>query len=134
MKYGIIRPELLMAEIVEFETTNGAIEAAGLKPGEVDFGSIARDLSIIVYQFGLYEPENMHHFSINGTLYAGGAVIYQHQCGETVDLDKLPSISFHGGAETTEAAIQSGIVLRPWFGVNEVQMWEWGPKNGNPAS
>ncbi len=134
MKFVIVDVENQSATLREFEDLEGAKKEAGLKRHQVDHGCLwldpdrSRGMSVVVYEFGLMEPDEQQHFSINGQLYAGNAVLYSHVMGETVDVEAedIPTITFIGGRAEVEEAIANNEVSRPDMRANGEVVWEWG--------
>jgi len=134
--FGILRADLQAFAFSRFETLNDALLSIGLKPGEVDHGTVAPGVSIVVYQFGLYlPPEKTYYASINRQLIADRAVLYAYdKYGETASLTtlSLPKILYHGmGQENVEKAIQAGIVNRPVVKAGPNLIWQW-PEQVDP--
>jgi hypothetical protein len=128
VKFGIVNAAESKAEIVDLPDVQDAILAAGLKRGEVDFGSVSRHLAFIVFEYGLFTPpEEQSYFGMAGRLVAGNAVLFGvDDAGETVDLEQLPPIRFFGrGREEAEMAIAMGVVARPQTAINGVVLWQW---------
>ena len=136
MRFILVEPRQQRMRPIDVEDIEAAKRLAQL-PKDVDFGTVFKGVSIIVYGQGLYEPpDDGRYFALNGQLYSGNAILfaYSHR-GETIDLiyatgeRELKPIFFRDGAEI-EAAIAAGKVERPTAGVNGVVMWEWpGPDN-----
>lgn len=141
--YAIIRPTTKTVEFKKFPNYKAAIGFAGLNPGEVDFGTLARgsyyDLTIIVYEFGLMKPhEPDSYFAINKNLFNGTAVVYASDPeGEIMDiplvLTKIENgqshlaahITWLGTVDEVEKVIQSGRIIRPQSSINGEILWEW---------
>jgi len=92
MKFAIVDPWAKNVALVDAAGMKEAEEAAGLEAGHVDFGSVARGVGIVVFEFGLFDPpDKQRYFSINGGLYAGKAVLYAYgDDGETIDIEVWP--------------------------------------------
>jgi len=121
--------------LVDLDSFESALEAAGLKPGEIDFGTLARRVdgsgtSIVVYQFGLFAPpEEGRYFSIGKQLFEGNAVLFAFNGeGETVDLDQPPPVMFYPSAKEVEHAIKRKKIARPETRVNDTVTWRWPDK------
>lgn len=131
MKYGTIQPPHFA--VVEANDLDEAKLLVGLQPLQVDHGQISSKLSIVVYEFGLFDPPEIQtYFSIGPRLYAGSAVVYQiDQKGETVDLDQKNAqlvehyLRFFANYEAVEAAIRSGDIERPVMRMNGKLIWSW---------
>jgi hypothetical protein len=133
MKYVLIDPAKVSVKIVDC-TWEEAFATLGLKPGEVDFGTLAvpdeagnPGLTIVVYQFGLYDdPSTQRYFQLGNNLYAGGGLLYAfNREGDTVDMPCVLPVSFFANAQAVERAIEDGRVARPRTMVNEKLIWEW---------
>ena len=79
--FAIIEPRLRQIRTGDFIDYKGAVIAAGLKLGELDFGTVAswpdgRTLSIIVYEYGLMKDKSdpQGYFGFNKCLFNGNAV------------------------------------------------------------
>jgi hypothetical protein len=131
MKYGRIMPETKTFDIIEADDFQEAKRMCGLDPNQVDHGLVWRDenggVSIVVYEYGLLEPERTDYFVLNRHLYVGPALLYQHdRGGETVDYDG-PTVGvrwLHSAAEV-EQAIKDDLVNRPESRVNDLLVWSW---------
>lgn len=125
--FAIVRAADKAVETVRYADVWQAVEQAGLKKGEVDFGSLANhNAAIIVYEFGLREPDKHKHFSIGPALYAGNAVLFGvDDHGETVDLKGVPYCVFYDTLQDIEFAIATGRILRPEIRVNGMLISAW---------
>jgi len=131
MKYGIIDPHARLWHTVDCESFEMALRAAGLRRGEIDFGSVCRGLEIVVDEYSLMQ-ERQAYFGLLGGLYGGGAVLFQVDGeGATVDFQANPflmgTLQFFADAAEAEAAIRRLEVERPTQSVNGVVTWEWRP-------
>ena len=129
MEYGVINAELQTAFLFNTEEINEAKKQAGLDPLGVDHGTVEPGLGIVLYEFGLLEPQE-HYLIINRTLYAGNAVLYAYdENGETVDLTlaRLASlnIEYLHGVEAVEKALRHGHAVRPYTAINDQQIAIW---------
>jgi hypothetical protein len=132
-KFVIIRPDEFTVTIEEHDDVPAAKRAAGLD--RVDHATLAPGVGMFVYEFGLLEdPAQQHFFSLDGDLYAGGAVIYrENPDGDLDDVPGVPPIVFLGrGAARAEAAIERGTLRRPETAVNGQVLWRWPPKADEP--
>jgi hypothetical protein len=144
MKFAIVNPERQTVEIINSRNTDAVIHYAGLRRGEIDFGTISLNpdfsgLSIIVYEFGLlkHDPltrkliEKRAMFSLYRKLYAGCAVIFAFDGhGETASLDMPASdlirdVIWLATEAEVEKAISAKLVDRPWTGVNGKVHSQW---------
>jgi len=136
MKFLLIDPKARKLHVGDFPELNDAKIAAGLNPREVDHGTVARRLSIVVYEFSLFvPPEEQFYFSLGDQLFAGSAVIYQtNSIGETVNFDKtiltatFPNpgwLRWYRSVNEIEAAISGGTLRRPQTAVNDTVLWSW---------
>jgi hypothetical protein len=104
-----------------------ALKKAGLQVARIDFAEVASGISIVVYEFGLFEPPaKQKYFSINGNLYAGNALLFGHdKIGETINLTEPPPVTFYSSGEAVERAIGTGEIKRPVISVNGRAIWQW---------
>lgn len=111
-----------------------AFEAAGLKKGQVDFGAISQNYSIIVYEFGLSEGNESSYFRLGTQLFNGNAILfYTDYAGETIGfppnvlehLNSCKEVEFFTDIPSVEAAITAGRVHRPSNKINGEIFWEW---------
>ena len=142
--FAIIEPRLRQIRTADFIDYKGAVIAAGLKLGELDFGTVAswpdgRTLSIIVYEYGLLKDKSdpKGYFGFDKRLFNGNAVLFEaNEEGETIDLN--PALARHFESDCThfswyantlevERAIDSGQVARPQSAINGEVFWEWRP-------
>jgi hypothetical protein len=128
LKFATIQPRYKKIDVVDVPELVDAERAVGLKPGEVDFGTINGRLSIVVYEYSLLaKPSEQSYFAIRGALYAGNAVIFgTDDEGSTVDVGPLPPVTFFEDAEAVSRAIALGRVERPRVAVNDATLWAWG--------
>lgn len=129
-KYGILNIETRTFKALEFNTYNQAMANVGLKSGSVDFGNIAENLSIIVYEYGLFRGSAGKYWTLFNRLFEGNAVIFQSdEMGETVDLEGenfiLDNIKFFNNINEVESAIDRGEVVRPKTSINGNVIWQW---------
>ena len=126
---------------VEVPSHRDVLAALGVNPDQTDHGLLRRatggahGLSIVVYEFGLFEHDGQRWFSLGGRLYAGKAVIYAFdQAGETAPVDanaehwirRLLDPLFFDSIGQVESAIERSIVLRPAMsGPNAARVWQW---------
>jgi hypothetical protein len=129
MKFGIIDPRACTFTVRDFADVDAAELAAGLTPGAVDHGTVARRVGIIVSEYGLYEhPAAQHYFSIDRRLYAGPAVLYQTDSrGVTIDLEFGGRWfgTWYANADAIEEAIAAGKIDRPQVGIGDAVVWRW---------
>jgi len=127
MKFCIINATEFTVKMIDADDFNSALRAAGLQPGEVDFGALSRHLHIAVYEFGMYLPLlEQKFFSLGRNLYVGNAVLFAcDDVGETVSLPALPSVMFYKGATEVERAIHRGEIDRPRVALNDAVLWQW---------
>lgn len=127
-KYLLIRKGT--TELMDCADFKVALAAVGLEQGRVDFGTLTMRpvcLTVVVYEFGLLEPPEQHHFfSIGNGLFAGNAVVYQcNEEGETVDITHVPPVLHYRDCVEAERAVVAGQVRRPETAVNGRVMWQW---------
>src|SRR5215472_15463364 len=115
MKFGLIDPHNARTEIVEANDWPDVAKTVGLESGRTDYGTLGRypeggGIGYFCYEFGLYIPvEKQRYFSVGNRLVAGAAVLYGfNEMGETVDLERMPSVIFYRDAHEVEDAIRSG--------------------------
>lgn len=129
MRFLLIRPEQVRAELEEHEDVPSALRALGLRQGEIDHGTVSQYLGIMVYEYGFLRPiEEQRLFSIWGQLFCGNALVYRFgQRGETVDMCRalVPPVTFYSGAKEVERSIRAGLVQRPYTAVNDQILWRW---------
>lgn len=137
--YGIIDPFTRHIALLQCESFEVALRAAGLKPGEVDFGNVTPRLTVVVYEYSLVDRKQSQRFFALfpggrgdlGILFGGGAVLFQtDDTGATVDLDPpdwLALTEFYDDGHDADWAIRKGRVDRPRQSINGVICWEWGP-------
>jgi hypothetical protein len=127
MQFQIIDTENASVRSFVCEHLNDALTAAGLSPGQVDFGGVAEGLTVVVYEFGMFEPkEKCRYFSIGRQLFCGNAVLFGHdQRGETIDLPAAPPVIFYRDFLAVEQAIGWGQIDRPQMAVNGAVLWRW---------
>lgn len=132
MRYAVVNAEQETISLVDKDEINEAKIEAGLDPIGVDHGTVKTGLGIVLYEFGLLEPQK-HYFILNRTLYAGNAVLYAYdEEGETIDIPRLVlayNIKFLHGIDAVEAALQRGEANRPYTAINGVKLAEW--RNGS---
>jgi hypothetical protein len=127
MQFQIIDSDKASVRSFKCATLNEAMIAAGLEPGHVDFGSVGENISIVVFEFGLFLPrEKARFFSIQRALFVGNAVLFGHdQRGETVDLPSPPPVMFYRDHLAVEQAINWNQIDRPQIAVNGTVLWRW---------
>lgn len=134
MRFIAIKPGEMTIESIEAEELLIA-QRKVLGDVKVDHGVInwfRPRLSIVVYEFGLFEPYKHRHFSIGAQLFAGRAVIYAFdESGETVSIPETDAritsatVVFMQRISEIEAAIREGRIDRPAMRVNGQLIWEW---------
>ncbi|MGH7472319.1 MAG: hypothetical protein ACREJW_00090 [Candidatus Methylomirabilales bacterium] len=100
-----------------------------------DFGTLGHHHAIIVYEFGLLEPDTEQgYFSLANRLFVGKAVIFRSDNeGETINITRqdikrtVDVLHFYPSAAEVEKAIQSGAIQRPAKSINGEVIWEWKP-------
>lgn len=136
MKFLLIDPKARRVHVEWFPDLHFAELEAGLEPNEVDHGAVARNLSIVVYQFSLFvPPAEQFYFSVGASLFGGSAVMYQTDAaGETVDFNTTIStamfpnpgwLRWYRNLDEIEAAISGGTVKRPCTMLNDTPVWTW---------
>jgi hypothetical protein len=127
MQFQIIDSDKASVRSFKCASLNEAMVAAGLKPGQVDFGGVCEGVTVVVYEFGLYVPkEKCRYFSIGRQLFVGNGVLYGHdQRGETVDLPSPPPVIFYRDFSAVEQAIGWNQIDRPQISVNGTVLWRW---------
>jgi hypothetical protein len=134
MRYALIDPERRKFAVVDCPTIEDAYARVGLKPGEVDHGTVYRtndggSIGIIVFQYSFYvEAAKQHYFALGSKLYAGAAVLYQaDRYGQTVGYviaNPLTPRWFRNAAEIEES-IRVGLINRPQVILNGNLIWQW---------
>lgn len=128
MRYAVVNAENETVSLVDHNDLDEVKKSAGLEPLGVDHGTVKTGLGIILYEFGLLEP-NEHYFILNRTLYAGNAVLYAfNEHGETVSVPRSVlafEIKFLHSINAVEAALKKGEADRPYTSINGVKISEW---------
>jgi hypothetical protein len=129
--FWIIEPSDKVIREFRADDYKQAMAEAGLKQGQIDFGTLTTNLSIIVYDYGLLEGKE-NFFSIAKQLYQGNAVIYNcNDEGETIDVNRLmlPNLlqfwDWYKTVDDVEKGIAEDRVRRPSAAVNGKVVWEW---------
>jgi hypothetical protein len=129
MKFVMIDPKQRTVSTIDVASIEDAMRTAGLTPGRVDFGAITRNLSYVVYEFGLFTPASEQHYAaVGNTLIAGPCVMFGvGEEGETLDLVQAlaPPVLFFRDAAEVEVAIAAGQIRRPEMAVNNEVLWHW---------
>lgn len=127
MQFQIIDSDHATVRSFRAEQLNTAMVAIGLNPGQVDFGTVCEGVSIVVYEFGMYQPkEECRYFSVGRQLFVGNAVLFAfNNVGETVDLPRPPPVIFYRDFLAVEQAIGWGQIERPQIALNGQVMWKW---------
>jgi len=127
MRYAIINPKAKTLRAIDASSFEVALDVAELAAVGRDHGMITRNLAIVVYEYGLFEPPGQqYYFALGGRLYAGNALLYAcDEAGETIDLTACPEPTFFKDAAEVEAAIYMGAVARPTRSFNERIVWQW---------
>jgi hypothetical protein len=134
MKYGRIMPVSKTFDIIESDDFQEAKRMCGLDPAQVDHGTLWAEptgggVAIVVYEFGMFEPERTDYFALGGKLYVGSALLYGFDGGgDTVDFSYPPaglSVSWFNSVVEVEQAIWLGLVERPVIKMNNVVVWQW---------
>ena len=80
MKFIIIDPSAAKVEKINATNLYDVFPLVGLKPGEVDFGTLHMDASgsgVAIVEYGLFLPvEVARYFSIGSQLNPGGAILF----------------------------------------------------------
>lgn len=135
MKYAAIITEKKAVEPWEFaDEPYQLMPRLGIGLNQTDTGTLWRGLSIIVYEFGLLEPDRRDFFAIGPRLFQGNALCYAWgDQGETIDVTNgeiatiRKHIQFLDGRSEVERAIKARTVERPATRVNGVVTWAWRP-------
>jgi hypothetical protein len=127
MQFQIIDSDKASVRSFKCASLDQAMVAAGLTPGQVDFGGVSENTSIVVFEFGMFLPkEKCRFFSINRSLYVGNAVLFGHdERGETIDLPSPPPVIFYRDYSSVEQAINWNQIDRPQISVNGTVLWRW---------
>lgn len=111
-----------------------AKEAAGLKPFEVDHGTITQQWYIIVDEYGLLKGKSYEYFRFGRQLFNGSAVLYHtDEAGETIDvgmavithLNNCRDVEWFDNLHQVEEAIADGRLERPQTSINGEVVWSW---------
>lgn len=131
-QFVLIEPAERRLSLKPFADLSAALAAVGLHIGEVDFGSLMPDHSIVVYEFGLFEPPaQQHYFALGKNLYAGNAVVFAEVEGESGDVSKecwnllRSNLHWFGGMQEVEKAIDQEQIIQPSIKVNGEVVWVW---------
>jgi hypothetical protein len=131
MKFGVVDPRCIRAELINAPNWADAAKQTGLESGHIDHGMLVRDrdggIAYFCYQFAMFVPvEKQRYFSIGRRLIAGSALIYAfNEAGEERDLVEMPPIIFYRDAAQVEKAIAAGNIDRPTMTINGQQIWAW---------
>ena len=132
MRYLAIYAAEREVRLIEAADFQKAKQLAGLGDVDVDFGTIDKHHSIVVYEYCLYEdPAKAPYWRLGSKLYSGNAVLFANDGPDTVEMDWMPALVskqiefFEGGREEIEAAIAAGRVERPEARINGELVWEW---------
>ena len=127
MRYITIDPAKHVVKVIDTDDYMFALETAGLEGVNVDHGTIEHGIAIVVHGFSLFEPpERQHYFAIGDRLYAGRALLYAYdESGETVNLLRVPDVTFFTNAKAVENAIEAATVQRPQMKLNDEVIWSW---------
>lgn len=139
-RFAIINPKEKSVTALEAKDYQTAVAAAGLRLGELDFGTVdyfkdGSSLSIIVYEYGLLEGDESNYFAFNQRLYNGNAVLFAaDEEGETTDLSTnliqhlnigCPMLLWFNNIFEVEDAIAKNKVIRPQSSINGTVFWSW---------
>lgn len=145
-RFAIIDPKAKTIKAHNASDFKDAIAAAGLKLGELDFGTIGHNnrgdsLSIIVYEFSLIKGDPKAYFAFDESLFNGNAVLFQADSdGKTIDIsEKLiehlssecPHVCWFDSIDEVEAAISAGRISRPQHAINGTVFWSWNQTKEN---
>jgi hypothetical protein len=131
MKFGVVDPRCIRAEVIDAPNWADAAKQAGLESGHIDHGMLLRDrdggIAYFCYEFAMFVPmHKQRYFSIGRRLIAGTALIYAFdQTGTERDLVEIPPVIFYRDAEQVEKAIAAGSLDRPTMIVDGEQHWAW---------
>jgi hypothetical protein len=128
MKFVIVDPFAVKAELHDEPSFTAALAAAQLKSGEIDFGALSPSIHIVVWEYSFYAPiEKQRYFAINKSLFAGHALLFQvDDKRDTVDFDQpIPPVRFFRDAAAVEMAIANNEVMRPEVAINDEVFWQW---------
>jgi hypothetical protein len=119
-------------DLVSAKELTDVYAMAGLKPDEVDHGCVHRyeggqTVNIVVFEYSNFvAKEQGHYFSLGGSLFQGGAVLYAaNELGDTIDMIAKPAVMFYRSWLQVEEAIDRGEVQRPYMAVNGKVIWRW---------
>jgi hypothetical protein len=131
MKFGVVDPRCIRAEVIDAPNWTDAAKQAGLESGHIDHGMLRRDgdggIAYFCCQFAMFMPvSKQRYFSVGRRLIAGSALIYAfNEAGEERDLVKMPPIIFYRDAAQVEKAIAARNIDRPTMTIDGMQIWAW---------
>jgi hypothetical protein len=124
--------------LVAFDSKHPALDdafpVANLQRGRVDFGTIAPNYGIIVYEFGLLEGDADAYYRLGKQLFNGNAILFKtDDKGENVNfptaviahMNSCDEVEFFADIAAVEEAIAAGRVVRPQSSINGVVHWQW---------
>jgi len=132
IKFVIMNPDKMTAEVVQCENLHVAEQLAGLGTNEVDHGLIMNladgtSVHCVTSEFGLYTLSQF--VGLNRIMLAGNVVLYRAGLvGDTIDMTYLPPPLWLPTPAVAEQAILAGAVERPRFIVNGKVYWTWPEK------
>jgi hypothetical protein len=139
MKYAIINAKEHTVTVGDYKDIGAAKKAAGLDG--VDFGSLSRELAIVVYEFGLLDPPgSQYYFSIARGMFAGNAVLFRvDEAGETIDIQLTSNLLtqfkwYDQDVNKIERAIAEGDLIRPQRSINGEVTWSWNKQGPDPRT
>lgn len=131
-QFVLIEPAERRLSLKPFADLSAALAAVGLHTGEIDFGSLMPDHSIVVYEFGLFEPPaQQHYFALGKNLYAGNAVVFAEVEGKPSDVTKecwhllRSNLRWFDSVQEIEKAIDDEEIIQPSISVDGKVVWVW---------
>lgn len=142
-QYAVINPSKKTVELVQAEGMDAALMQAGLKSGEVDWGSIGRTtdkrtITIVAYEFGLRDDMagdgwvEPNYTRIGRQMYAGNLLVMAaDNMGEDADVTAKDVMTLKNHLEwlptrqDCEDAMSRGAMDRPQMSVNGQVLWQW---------
>lgn len=134
IKFIIIDPRQREVRTVSHHTLVDAQLEAGLKPREVDHGTLGRGWGYCCYEYALFVPAAQQaYFAIGRSLFAGPIVVYGYdELGEMMDCQPLPDQPAVRWVDDPEAAMRRGEIERPCTRFNGIVDWQWSAEGREP--
>jgi hypothetical protein len=144
--YVVINPNTKTMQKIKAKDMQEAIVSAGLKSGEVDWGSLGRtsdqrSIGVMAYEFGLRpemqkESMKLKYVRIGRQLYAGNLLVFASDLrGDEAnmtdgDMEALGRhVEYYENEDECEEAFTQGKMDRPTIAVNGEVIWRWNQKD-----